>query len=56
MSGEWLGHLRAASGVLPEQLDAMLSAHLAIRFWQPTSRATALAEQIVRPPGYQPML
>ncbi|VWD55348.1 AraC family transcriptional regulator [Burkholderia lata] len=57
MSGEWLGHLQAASsGVLPERLDAMLSAHLAIRFWQPTPRATALAEQIVRPPTYQPML
>ncbi|TDA45756.1 helix-turn-helix transcriptional regulator [Burkholderia pyrrocinia] len=57
MSGEWLGHLQAASrGVLPERLDAMLSAHLAIRFWQPTPRATALAEQIVRPPAYQPML
>ncbi|NTX29371.1 helix-turn-helix transcriptional regulator [Burkholderia pyrrocinia] len=57
MSGEWLGHLQAASrGVLPEQLGAMLSAHLAIRFWQPTPRATALAEQIVRPPAYQPML
>ncbi|WP_338639535.1 AraC family transcriptional regulator [Burkholderia pyrrocinia] len=57
MSGEWLGHLQEASrGVLPEQLGAMLSAHLAIRFWQPTPRATALAEQIVRPPAYQPML
>ncbi|MBU9219781.1 helix-turn-helix transcriptional regulator [Burkholderia multivorans] len=57
MSGEWLGHLQAAScGALPKQLDAMLSAHLAIRFWQPTPRATALAEQIVRPPAYQPML
>ncbi|WP_175729086.1 helix-turn-helix transcriptional regulator [Burkholderia ambifaria] len=57
MSGEWLGHLQAASrGVLPEQLGTMLSAHLAIRFWQPTPRATALAEQIVRPPAYQPML
>ncbi|MBR8133192.1 helix-turn-helix transcriptional regulator [Burkholderia ambifaria] len=57
MSAEWLRHLQAASrGVLPEQLDAMLSAHLAIRFWQPTPRATALAEQIVRPPAYQPML
>jgi len=57
MSGEWLGHLQAAScGVLPQPLDAMLSAHLAIRFWQPTPRATALAEQIVRPPAYQPML
>ncbi|CAB3745776.1 AraC family transcriptional regulator [Burkholderia sp. MSh2] len=57
MSGEWLGHLQAASrGALPERLDAMLSAHLAIRFWQPTPRATALAEQIVRPPTCQPML
>ncbi|MET1474945.1 MULTISPECIES: helix-turn-helix transcriptional regulator [Burkholderia] len=57
MSGEWLAHLRAASrAALPERLDSMLSAHLAIRFWQPTPRATALAEQIVRPPSYQPML
>ncbi|WP_260464144.1 AraC family transcriptional regulator [Burkholderia sp. Bp8963] len=57
MSGEWLAHLQAASrAALPERLDSMLSAHLAIRFWQPTPRATALAEQIVRPPSYQPML
>ncbi|MGY4210840.1 AraC-like DNA-binding protein [Burkholderia sp. PvR073] len=57
MSGEWLGHLQTACrGRLPQQLDAMLSAHLAIRFWRPTPRATALAEQIVRPPAYQPML
>ncbi|WP_423392407.1 helix-turn-helix domain-containing protein [Burkholderia sp. LMG 21824] len=57
MSGEWLGHLQVAShGALPARLDAMLSAHLAIRFWHPTPRATALAEQIVRPPAYQPML
>ncbi|KVQ87266.1 AraC family transcriptional regulator [Burkholderia ubonensis] len=57
MSGEWLAHLQAASrAAWPERLDSMLSAHLAIRFWQPTPRATALAEQIVRPPSYQPML
>ncbi|MBN3790110.1 helix-turn-helix transcriptional regulator [Burkholderia sp. Ac-20353] len=57
MSGEWLAHLQAASrAALPERLDSMLSAHLAIHFWQPTPRATALAEQIVRPPSYQPML
>ncbi|WP_080420311.1 helix-turn-helix transcriptional regulator [Burkholderia ubonensis] len=57
MSDEWLAHLQAASrAALPERLDSMLSAHLAIRFWQPTPRATALAEQIVRPPSYQPML
>ncbi|KVD94341.1 AraC family transcriptional regulator [Burkholderia stagnalis] len=57
MSGEWLAHLQAASrAALPERLDSMLSAHLAIHFWQPTPRAAALAEQIVRPPAYQPML
>jgi len=57
MSGEWLAYLQAASrAALPERLDSMLSAHLAIHFWQPTPRATALAEQIVRPPAYQPML
>lgn len=56
MSGEWLAHLQAASrAALPERLDSMLSAHLAIQFWQPTPRAAALAEQIVRPPAYQPM-
>ncbi|TCW87207.1 AraC family transcriptional regulator [Burkholderia sp. SRS-46] len=57
MSGEWLAHLQAASrAALPQRLDSMLSAHLAIHFWQPTPRAAALAEQIVRPPAYQPML
>lgn len=57
MSSEWFAHLQAASrAVLPERLDSMLAAHLAIRFWQPTPRAAALAEQIVRPPICQPML
>lgn len=57
ISGEWLQHLQAASrAAMPERLDSLLSAHLSVRFWQPTPRAIALAEQIVRPPAYQPML
>lgn len=57
MSGEWLAHLRATSrAALPERLDSMLTSHLAMSFWQPTPRAAALAEQIVRPPAYQPLL
>lgn len=57
ISGEWLRHLQAASrAAMPERLDSLLSAHLSVRFWQPTPRAIALAEQIVRPPAYQPML
>ncbi|WP_323118068.1 helix-turn-helix transcriptional regulator [Burkholderia alba] len=57
ISGEWLRHLQTASrSAMPERLDSLLSAHLSIQFWQPTPRAMALAEQIVRPPAYQPML
>lgn len=57
MSGEWLRHLQAAShAAMPERLGSLLSGHLSIEFWQPTPRAMALAEQIVRPPAYAPML
>ncbi|WP_089342046.1 helix-turn-helix transcriptional regulator [Burkholderia singularis] len=57
VSGEWLRHVQAASlAAMPQRLDSLLSAHLSVRFWQPTPRAIALAEQIVRPPAYQPLL
>jgi AraC-like DNA-binding protein len=57
MSDEWLRHLQTAScAAMPERLGSLLSGHLSMAFWQPTPRAMALAEQIVRPPDYAPML
>lgn len=57
VSGDWLAQLEAASGAaMPAHLDSLLSTHLSMRVGQPTPRAAALAEQIVRPPAYQSIL
>ncbi|MCW7536825.1 AraC family transcriptional regulator [Aquabacterium sp. A7-Y] len=57
VSHDWLRTLSAASGTrMPAALDALLTSHLALHSWQPSARAIALAEQLVRPPSYAPML
>lgn len=57
ISHDWLHALTAASGIgLPSPLDMLLTGHLALHSWQPSARAVALAEQLVRPPSQAPML
>ncbi len=57
ISHDWLRKLQAASGeCMPEALSALMTGHLALRSWQPSERAIALAEQVVRPPACAPML
>lgn len=57
VSGEWLQHLQEAScAAMPARLRSLLSSHLLAQPWQPTPRAIALAEQIVRPPAFEPIL
>lgn len=57
ISHDWLRALSASSGMrLPNPLDALVTGHLALHRWQPSARAVALAEQLVRPPSQAPML
>ncbi|EHP41334.1 AraC family transcriptional regulator [Cupriavidus basilensis OR16] len=57
ISDQWLQHLQEAScAAMPARLRSLLSSHLLAQPWQPTPRAIALAEQIVRPPAYEPIL
>lgn len=57
ISDQWLQHLQEAScAEMPARLRSLLSSHLLTQPWQPTPRAIALAEQIVRPPAYEPIL
>ncbi|MCW8176482.1 helix-turn-helix transcriptional regulator [Verminephrobacter aporrectodeae] len=57
MSHDWLHQLQAASGTrMPAALEALLSGHLALRDWQPSARAVALAEQVLHPPACAPMM
>lgn len=57
VSREWLQQLQGCSrAAMPEPLRALLDGHLALQPWQPSARAVALAEQIVRPPACAPML
>lgn len=57
VSHDWLRALSATSGMrLPSPLDTLITAHLALHHWQPSARAIALAEQLVRPPAQAPML
>lgn len=57
ISHDWLRALAATSGMrLPSALDLLLNGHLALHSWQPSARAVALAEQLVRPPAQVPVL
>jgi AraC-like DNA-binding protein len=57
VSREWLQQLQACScSRLPAPLRSLLDGHLALQTWQPTARAVALAEQLVRPPDCAPMM
>jgi AraC-like DNA-binding protein len=57
VSHDWLLQLQEASGArMPAALQSLLAGHLATRFWQPSARAIALAERVLRPPASAPML
>ncbi|MEY4563051.1 MAG: hypothetical protein RLZZ618_2328 [Pseudomonadota bacterium] len=57
ISHDWLRELQAASGSdMPASLETLLTGHLTLRAWQPSARAIALAEQVLRPPACTPML
>lgn len=57
VSREWLQQLQGCScASMPGPLQALLDSHLALQPWQPSARAVALAEQIVRPPACAPMM
>ncbi len=54
----WLGRewLEQAGLEPPPELTQFMGQHLATRSWQPSPRALALAEQLVRPPPLAPLL
>ncbi|MGR4869110.1 helix-turn-helix transcriptional regulator [Variovorax sp. LARHSF232] len=57
VSHDWLLQLQAASGTrMPSALESLMTGHLAMRSWQPSARAIALAERVLRPPACAPML
>ena len=49
---DWLAQAGAASGAV----DDFMRCHLAMRPWQVSPRAVAIAEQLVRPPQLEPLL
>lgn len=55
LSRDWLAQAGGACGC-SGALDGFLQHHLALAAWQPSARALALAEQIVRPPPLAPLL
>jgi len=57
LSADWLAQLQQASQAgCPAPLAQLLGQHLQPTPWQPSARALALAEQIVRPPALSPWL
>ncbi len=57
VSHEWMDRLQAGhAGAEPLALRGLLADHLSLHSWQPSARAVALAEQILRPPEAAPML
>lgn len=44
------------AGALGRGVLAALTPHLTVRDWRPSLRATAIAEQLVHPPAYEPVL
>ncbi len=55
LGGDWLAQAEGEGGATPE-LAHFMRHHLATRRWQPSPRAAALAEQVVRPPPLVPLL
>lgn len=55
LGGDWLAQAEGEGGATPE-LAHFMHHHLATRRWQPSPRAAALAEQVVRPPPLVPLL
>ena len=56
VSHQWLRELHTGADAMPAALESLLTGHLAVHSWQPSARAIALAEQIVRSPPHAPML
>ncbi|GBU14625.1 transcriptional regulator [Polaromonas sp.] len=50
----WLA--QAAGGAESSALDIFMRHHLAVHQWQASQRVTAIAEQIVRPPEFEPLM
>ncbi len=50
---EWV---RGLGPVASPALQAFLGEHLSLAHWQPSARATTIAEQLVRPPAIEPLL
>ncbi len=51
-SREWLMECGAGDEPAGGRLRALMDRHLAVEHWTPTSRAVALAEQLIHPPAY----
>ncbi len=49
MSGPWLAQMLDAGA--PPSVDEFAHAHLAVQTWQPSARAVAMAEQVIRTPA-----
>ncbi len=49
MSGPWLAQMLDAGA--PRPVDDFAHAHLAVQNWQPSARAVAMAEQLIRTPA-----
>lgn len=57
VSHEWLAQLQSASAApWSAALQKLLDGHLTLQRWQPTERAVALSEQLLRPPACAPLL
>ena len=54
LSPAWLE--QAAGGAASPALDTFMRHHLAMHQWQVSQRVTAIAEQIVQPPEFEPLM
>lgn len=56
VEAEWLDASGAAAGPAGARAITLLHTHLAQQGWSPSARATAIAEQLIRPPALEPLL